>query len=414
MANIPGVQTTLNDGYFALASSPSRVSERVVILARTLTDATSGHHYEPVKYTNLSDVASVHGTGSECFEAFYHALYSGATDIWLCPIPSAGVRATQLVSGYANLESIEPTIIIPYGRSAYVSIDASGNVTRSVPTGDSLGAVATSGTYLSDLATTCYNISTNTKQCIGIIGVTPPSDVTASALNSWIMGSSTDPDSPSGTIVSSAGNMLPTGIQDQYAKYVSVVIAECETAGMRAWDWKYGQTTAYYRSNGAINYAGLISDLDKHDPPTNKVMKNISYMPWKFSITQLHAISQLRCVAFKQNPVSDIIRVCDSPTFASSVSDYRRLSTIRIVGACMDAINVAASKFIGKHMSLWNQNALKTSIVSALETVKTGQAINRYSFSVEFLPVENAANITLIIEPAWELRLIRTTVSVTF
>jgi hypothetical protein len=231
------------------------------------------------------------------------------------------------------------------------------------------------------------------------------------------MGDSTNPDAPSGTLITATGtaNSMPTGIADTYARYVTVVMDECETAGMRSWDWKYGGTTAFYRSNGAINYAGLLCQLDPHDPPTNKVVRSISYKPMKYSVTQLKAISSyFRAVAYKQRPDDDLIKVCDSPTFASSGSDFRRMSTIRIVGAAINAVNIAAGKFIGKNMSLWNQNALKTAVVSALDTLKTGQAINRYSYSIEFLPAENAANITLILEPAWELRIIRTTVSVTF
>lgn len=417
MASIPGVTTTLNDGYFALSNVPNSASERLVILARTLSDATVGHHYNPVKYTSLSDVVTAHTASSECYEAFFHALFSGATDIWLCPLPSAGTRGEQLSSGYANLESIEPTIIVPYGRSALVSVDASGTETRTVPTGDTLGAVATSGTYLATLASACYTLSTNARQCIGIMGIEPPASITASGINDWIMGTSTNPDGPSGTLITATGtaNSFPTGISDTFARYVSVVVDECETAGMRSWDWKYGGTATFYRSNGAINYAGLLCQLDPHDPPTNKVVRSISYRPFKFSVTQLKALSSyFRAVSFKQRPDENLIKVCDSPTYASSGSDFRRISTIRIVGAAISAVNTAAGKFIGKSMSLWNQNALKTAVISALDALKTGQAINRYSYSIEFLPAENAANITLILEPAWELRIIRTTVSVTF
>jgi hypothetical protein len=417
MASIPGVTTTLNDGYFALANAPKSAQERLVILARTLSNATTGHHFNPIKYTSLADVATAHTSSSECYEAFYHALFSGASDIWICPLPSSGDRGLQLSSGYANLEAIEPTIIVPYGRSSSVSIDASGNETRTVPTGDALGAVATSGTYLATLASACYTLSTNARQCIGIMGVEPPASITASGINDWIMGTSTNPDAPSGTLVTATGtvNKFPSNITDAFARYVSVVMEECETAGMRGWDWRYGGTTAFYRSNGALNYAGLLCQLLPHEPPTNKVVKSVSYKPFRYSITQLKAISSyFRAVSFKQRPDDNIIKVCDSPTYASSASDFRRLSTIRIVGAAISAVNTAASKFVGTNMSLWNQNALKTAIVTALDELKKGQAINRYSYSIEFVPTENAANITLILEPAWELRIIRTTVSVTF
>jgi hypothetical protein len=65
-------------------------------------------------------------------------------------------------------------------------------------------------------------------------------------------------------------------------------------------------------------------------------------------------------------------------------------------------------------MTIWNQNALKTSITSAMDQLKLNQLVTRYNFSVNFIPAENTAEISLVVEPAWELRLIKVNISISF
>lgn len=418
MPDLPGISVTLVDGYYAISTNQSRYADRLVILARSTASGAAQHIYTPQRYTNLGDVASVHAASSELYEAFYIAQQAGATDIWLCPLPQSGAstsgaaqRYIQLASGYANLDSIEPTLIVPFGRAGAISIDATGAVTRTTnASADYVGAYADSSSpaFLTQLATACSSISSTNRQCLGVIGVKAPSATDAATINAWILGSGTV-DSPSGTLNAN----LPS-LTDALARYVSVVVAEMDTGGQAPWAWTNGNTTTYYRSNGALNYAGLISSLDPQNPPTNKMISSASYMPWRFSNNQLQALITDKCVAPKVGLVDGIIRVCDAMTYASTTSDYRRLSTMRIVGAAVETMRGVGESYIGKPMSLWNQNAFKTALTSALETLKSNQAINRYQFSVEFTPVLNSANITLVIEPAWELRLIQTTISVTF
>lgn len=416
MPELPGVSVSLYDGYYAISTVQSKYTDRIVLLARTnTTGSTAGHHYTPIRYSNLADVANAHGASSECYEAFYHALQAGATDLWLCPLPPTPTgtsnRVSQLVSGYNNLDGIEPTLIIPFGRAAYIAVDASGAITRTVynVTGDEHGARADVSTYLADLASACNTISTTNRQCMGVIGVHPPSAVDAATLTAYTIGTGTV-DTPRGSLATS----LPTGISDAHARHVSVFVGEVETSGQVPWGWRPGTATTYWRSNGAVNYAGIIATLQPHDPPTNKIMRSVSYVPWRWSNNQLKSFVSMRVVAPRLGIVENVVRVCDSPTYASSVSDFRRLSTMRIVGEAVEMMRSIGQKFVGKNMSLWNQNSFKTSITTALEQMKQHQAINRYSFSVEFVPIENAADVTIVIEPAWELRLIRTTISVTF
>jgi len=417
MPELPGVSVSLYDGYYAISTVQSKYTDRIVLLARTnATGSTAGHHYTPIRYSNLADVASTHGASSECYEAFYHALQAGATDLWLCPLPPTPTgntnRVAQLVSGYNNLDGIEPTLIVPFGRAAYIAVDASGAITRTVysSTGDEHGARADVSTYLADLASACSTISTTNRQCMGVIGVHPPAAIDAASLTAYTIGSTGTVDTPKGTLA----NALPTGIADSLARYVSVFVGEVETSGQVPWGWRPGSATTYWRSNGAVNYAGIIATLQPHDPPTNKIMRSVSYVPWRWSNNQLKSFVSMRVVAPRLGIIENVVRVCDSPTYASSISDFRRLSTMRIVGEAVEMMRSIGQKFVGKNMSLWNQNSFKTSITTALEQMKQHQAINRYSFSVEFVPIENAADVTIVIEPAWELRLIRTTISVTF
>ena len=129
-ATLPGVKTTLIDTYSALEASRDVYTDRLVIIGRTGSDADAdyAHDFEPKKYMSLQDVGSIHGVTSELYEAFFHALFSGATDIWLCPLPTTAEedRSEDLLTAYDSLYNIRPSIVVPYGRGARIDVTADG------------------------------------------------------------------------------------------------------------------------------------------------------------------------------------------------------------------------------------------------------------------------------------------------
>lgn len=419
--NLPGVNTTLLDTYAALRASYEAYSDRVVIIARTGTgDAPEGpdpdyaHNYEPKRYTSLANVASVHGTSSELYEAFYHAQYSGCVDIWLCPIPDtpAEDRTTELNSAYETLYTVRPSIVVPYGRGAQIDIDEDGVATRSVPQfGDSPyhtdGAYANSTyTYVDDLADACADLSSSERICIGILGMEAFDDVTATGMITNI-GEYED----YGTLFDN----IPTPAElttSANGKFINLVLAEVETAGMGPWAWRNGTTTSYYRSNGALNYAGLISKLAVDDAPTNKIVSGISNIGFKLSRNQTLACIAKQVVTFNVN--NGIVRVDDAMTYAPTGSDFQRLSTVRIIAVCDDMIRRVGQKFIGKGMRIDTRNSFTTAIASGFDNLMSSGIILEADFRVRYDGANYTAYVDAVVVPAWELRRIEFTIQVTF
>lgn len=412
-ATMPGVSSTLHDTFSALEISSQVHTHRVAIVARTGADpsATYAHDYDPKKYTSLADVGTVHGTDSELYEAFYHAQYSGCDDIWLCPISNEVEidRTTELETAYESLFTIRPSIIVPYGRGAKISIDSAGTVTRTVPTfGDSPrvtdGAYADSTyDYLDGLADICAEITESERLCIGILGIEALSDITATGLAAEFGESGTLYDAiPDVSALTTPSN----------GKYVAVVAAEVETAGMAPWAWRNGSTTTYYRSNGALNYAGLISRLALPDAPTNKIVTGISNIAYRLSRAQTLLCVTNKLVTF--NVLNGIVRVDDAMTYAEDNSDYQRQSTVLIVGQVDDMIRAIGRRYIGKGMNQSVRDSFVTSVASGLDILTKSGVIIQADFNVRFDGPNSVAYVDVVVVPAWELRRIELSVRVTF
>lgn len=411
-ATLPGIQTTLVDNYSALRVSNEAYGDRVCIIGRTGSEADLdyAHLNEPRKYTSLTDVATVHGDDSELYEAFFHAQFAGCADIWLVPlvVTPAQDRSTELVTAYDSLTSIRPSVILPYGRGAKINISADGVVTRSVPTfgaspGFTDGAYANSTYgYLQDLADACEDLSTDERVCIGILGCEAIDTITPTGLVAAI---GTE-DSP-GTLLED----LPTLTGDT-GKFVSVVLGEVETAGMGPWAYHRGVATEFYRSNGALNYAGLVTNLTPPDAATNKMLNGISDIGFRLSRKQTLACIANNVVTLSVN--NNVIRVDDAMTFASIGSDYTRLSTMRILAIVDDMVRRVGRKFIGKGMSQSTRDSLQTALGSGFGNLISAGILNEADFRVRFVGAEYTAYVDVVCVPAWELRSIQFTIQVSF
>ena len=413
---MPGINTTLQDTFSALEVSKDTYADRVVILARTGSDSSSdtNHLFDAKRYTSLNDVATIHGEESELYEAFYHAQYSGCVDIWLCPLPftSDVDRETDLETAYEMLYTIRPSIVVPYGRGAKISIDSEGVVTRSVPvegSGDFAdGAYADVSTYLESLADACASLSDQERICIGIIGCSAFASVTPSSMVTNI-GTETS----LGTFFSDVPNVSTFTTPDN-GKFVNVVMTEVETAGMGPWAWRKGVEggTVYYRSNGALNYAGLISKLSVSEAPTNKNVSGISNIAYKLSKNQTLACISKNIVTF--NVSNGVVRVDDAMTYAPVGSDFTRLSTLRICATVDDMVRRIGAKFIGRGMRIETRNSFSTNIASGLESLLNAGVILDADYRVTYDGPNYTAYVAVVIVPAWELRNIELTIQVTF
>jgi len=421
-ATMPGINTTLLDTFSALDVSRDAFGDRVVIVARTGTGAApvgpdtnyDNHVGEAKHYTNLADVATIHGTGSELYEAFYHAQYAGCTDIWLCPISgtAAADRSADLIAAYESLYAVRPSIIVPYGRGAQIDIDADGVITRTVPQFGASpqftdGAYAESAYgYLEDLADACADLSNTERICIGIMGFEALDAITSAGL---ITAIGTE-DSP-GTALTALPD-VDTFVVPGNGKYVNVILGEVETAGMGPWAWRRGLTTSFYRSNAALNYAGLICRTAIPDAPTNKVVNGISNVAFRLSRNQTLACISKNVVTLNIN--NGITRVDDSPSYAEFGSDYQRLSTVRIMAVVDDMVRRVGQTFIGRGMRLETRNSFITALSSGFENLMSAGILLEADFRVRFDGPTYTAYVDALVVPAWELRRIEFTVRVTF
>jgi hypothetical protein len=77
-------------------------------------------------------------------------------------------------------------------------------------------------------------------------------------------------------------------------------------------------------------------------------------------------------------------------------------------------IRNVSEKFIGEPATTENRNAFETAITSGLRTFQITGGLLGSDFIVTYIPRANAANVDLVLQPAFELRNINVTISVQF
>ena len=131
--------------------------------------------------------------------------------------------------------------------------------------------------------------------------------------------------------------------------------------------------------NGAAGYAGMISTLPVEQSTTMQAT-NLNKVDFTFSSSQLVDITNAGFVV-TTNSTTKGICIADGVTMAPSTEFRRRLSIVRTMNACGDAIRAAAEPFIGKTNNLTNRASLKTAIDSALSELKD-KLIWNYKFEI--------------------------------
>lgn len=131
--------------------------------------------------------------------------------------------------------------------------------------------------------------------------------------------------------------------------------------------------------NGAAGYAGMISVLPVEQSTTMQTT-GLSSVDFTFSASQLVEITNAGYVVTTNSDTKGIC-IADGVTMAPFTEFRRRLSVVRTMNACGDAIRAAAEPFIGKINNLTNRSALKTAIDSALGELKD-KLIWNYKFEI--------------------------------
>ncbi len=320
--------------------------------------------------------------------------------------------------------------------------------------GSASGTLKTDGTALTaadfhevnfayQLADFCYRQSNQNTEMTGVVGVLPPASLSLKDVSVWVGKLPVTATDANGNVVittngsgllgnkfmagrKAAGNVpgfTVDGIEGLFnggfiatddgwldstqqedandhlidlGKYISVVATYPILSNP-------ARTTAYSAS-GAPTYGGFYSGLPAASAPTNKVLSSLR-LPYRINTTKLDLLAGQRYVTFHAKTKG--IVVSDAPTAARPDSDYRRLSTVRIVKQTIDDVREVGEPFLGEGITGARLAALDTAVDRKLgQRVKDGSLV-RYEHKLISTPAQRVlgqCTIELKLVPAFELR----------
>lgn len=166
-----------------------------------------------------------------------------------------------------------------------------------------------------------------------------------------------------------------------------------------------------YIATGAPVYGGFVSQLAPQSAPTNKVIPGIA-SAFRLSKSRMDDLVSVHYVVFTPRERGTIC--VDAPTAATVASDYQRLTTVRIVTETVERLRAVLNPFLGEGITTPQLNAMQTTSDRVLtDTIKDG-LLQRGEASISASAVERVqgkANLDLLLVPAFELRQIFITVS---
>jgi hypothetical protein len=298
-----------------------------------------------------------------------------------------------LEDAYTALEDTATDIIVPincYLDDTKVDYDSETGVETEVNAG-----------FAAQLGAHCEQLLDGVSETFGIIAVNPiePADgrsVKTSDITSWI----TDLTEYSYSDVTRAANVMKT--LDN--KHVNVVAFEPVISN--------AAVSVPYMTSGECLYAGLVAKLPSNSASTNKALSNIVGLRYILSARQLNTLTGARYVTAMNRPDIGIV-VTDGVTAAATTSDWKRLSTFRIMVEAMRNVRAAGMPFIGEGFSGARKAALDTAILRQLDSMKQEGKLIDFDFLVsqtKTQEVNGTASVKLILHPAFELRRLEVTV----
>jgi hypothetical protein len=295
------------------------------------------------------------------------------------------------------------------------------------------------------LAQFCYSVSTEHNECVGFIGVKPPASTSLRDVSIWLGQEPTYTADASGDLTIAGVGHNGTGLlgnkfmAGEYGFRASAAYGgfiatdegyldgvELEDRGGAVIDigkylsvcgqWltlfnAFDTTGLGYIASLAATYAGMVSGLDAKSAPTNKVVNGVQ-LPFRISNSKLDALVGQRYIFCQIKPKGIVI--ADAPTAARPESDYRRLTTVRIVKLAVDAIRAVADPFIGEAGGAAQRAALETACQGALNKLQKAGYLSRFELSITQTAAERVngrATLELVLVPAFELRRITVVIS---
>lgn len=406
---LPGVRTTILDRFYNLGRTDLPAGPTLALIAKRSTNpAGSSPDVTPYFASGELDVITEFGENSHIHRAYKEASTAGAGRIYLIPLPSNAVF-TQATGGltsagftggdlfdaaFAAAESVQADIIVPWGAGSDSTVwdDVATPATPGGSATDFFYAdnVAGSNSWLTKVANKCAEITANSYPCFAVMGVKP------------IVGR----EFPTPQELATGVNFATLTSRDTVTTghFVSVVAAEFTPIGYPS-SWGF--------ANGAATYAALASRLEPWRALTGKPVYNVDKIRYNVTRTQAEALNN-KGVVTAAIDFSGSLKWVDATTFAPAVSDFTRLSTLRIAFDAVKVILRVAERYKGENMSLSAQNAFDTEIGSRLRSMQQIGALTNSDYRIRFDPSMNRALVDLAISPAFELREIVLTVSINF
>ena len=164
-------------------------------------------------------------------------------------------------------------------------------------------------------------------------------------------------------------------------------------------------TTGYgYHAPGAAYYGAFYSTLAPNTAPTNKIAPKAE-ISFKLSQTKLNSLAKFGFIAYKEK--NGVIRFSDAPTAARPDSDYRRLTTMRVVADVINRMRRISEPYLGGPNTKNSRASLELNCNKELGKLQEIQEIQQGSCSVvatQAQEIKGSAEMELGLTPPFELR----------
>jgi hypothetical protein len=294
------------------------------------------------------------------------------------------------------------------------------------------------------LANFCHGATERWRFCLGVISFKPPTGFSLGALSSWIGKKPTYTTNALTQVQFVAGaNQNGTGmLGNKFLAGRSNWRLGAKDGGLIATDDGYLDGTELndpegnpvdigkylnilgacaihtnnFSSSGYIStigpsYAAMISTLAPQSSPMNKQIRALRLVK-QVKASKLDQLAGIRIVSLVNKPKGLVIT--DAPTAARPSSNFRRLTTVRIVKSVVRTVRDAADPFLGEPNSAAQQLALKTIIETALKSRVDDGSIRRYDFDVTATPQQRVLGqmeINMVLVPNFEVQFIPVTIT---
>lgn len=228
--------------------------------------------------------------------------------------------------------------------------------------------------YASQLAGFCEIVSAKNMQVLGVVALKPAINNNITTIKAYVEGQTTQ----------------------FYSKYLQVV----------------GGSTLYFSLGSAIYedvwsgaYAGLISVLPSYSAPTAKAIPGVLMPSYNLSPTQILSLINKHVVTPRVR--NGRVTVAESITTSDDLSDFVRLTTLRIVNDTVSLVREIAEPYIGEPNTVPRRAALDTAIRSGLTAMVNRGALNDFRFYIKSSiadQIDGTMRILLDIVPVFETR----------